>query len=231
MTDSNWPLDLVKGFNSNDAVVGREIEEDPAFRLRREELLRATGAGTVEAIRSSLRALDDVVQVSVIENVELTTSVEGLPGKSFEAIVQGGDDQEIADEIWRVKPAGIETHGTESEIVEDSQGIDHTINYSRPDDIPIYIEVTVKIDPDLYPIDGDDQVKAILVSKGLEQGVGEDVIALQFKCEPLEISGVIDVTVFLIDDVTPPVSSANIALDYNELATLDSSDIDVTTIT
>lgn len=39
------------------------------------------------------------------------TPAFGLTGKSFEIIVQGGDDQQIADAIYSAKPAGIQSYG------------------------------------------------------------------------------------------------------------------------
>jgi len=223
-----FPTDEQKGFNTTDADVGRNVETDPDFRLRRLELLQRTGAATVDAIRARVRELADVVQAFVLENVDIVTSPEGLPPKSFEAIVLGGDDQEIADTIWDVKPAGIETYGSTSKTVEDSAGFSHTIEFSRPTEIPIYMEFTVLTDPVLFPTDGVDQIKVAMKLFGDAIQVGEDVIALQFKCVPLDIAGVIDVTIFLIDDVDPPVSSANIVIDYREIATFDTGDMDVT---
>ncbi len=224
----NFSTDEVKGFNTLDAELGTNEETDAELRLRRDELLRAIGAGTLEAIRANVRALDDVEQVIAVENVELTTSPEGLPGKSFEVIVIGGDNQENADTIRANKPAGIESYGSESETVTDSQGYTHTIEFSRPTEVPLYVELTITTDPALYPADGDDQVKAALVAKAQAQDIGEDVIALQFKCAPLEVAGVEDVTIFKIDDVDPPVGTGNISILFRELATLQSTDIDVT---
>lgn len=214
--------------NLEDADAGRNIETDADFRIRREELLRITGAGTVEAIRSAVRAVDDVLEVFVFENTGLTVDINGLPGKSFEVVVSGGADADIAQTIWETKPAGIETFGSESEIITDSQGFTHTIEFSRPTEIPIYIELTVDVDGGLFPADGADQIKAALKELGDTEGIGDDIISLKYEATPLEIAGVIDVTAFLIDDVFPPVSAANIAIALRELATFDTGDIDLT---
>lgn len=219
----------VKGFNAADAVPGRNTETDADFRLRREQLLRITGAATVEAIRAAILDVDDVTHCTVFENVDIITDpVTGLPPKSFSAIVLGGDEQEIADTIWEVKAAGIETYGSISKTVTDSQGFSHTIEFSRPTPVPIYMELTVLTDPAVFPADGVDQIKAALVAEGATLEVGDDVIALQFKCVPLDVAGVIDVTVFLIDDVDPPVGSVNITIAATDIATFSSTDIDVT---
>jgi uncharacterized phage protein gp47/JayE len=227
-----FSTDLVKGFNTADATVGTELEEDPAFRIRRLELLRQTGKATVEAIRASLRALDNVIQALVLENTAFDTDSEGLPGKSFESIVQSGDSQEIADEIWNTKPAGIEAYGSESETVVDSMGISHTIKFSRPVEVPIYIKITAAVDFSIYPIDGDTQIKEALINLGDAQQVGEDVVALQYQCAPLTIAGVEDVTDFIIDETTipPGTNESNITIEAREIATFDTSRIEVISV-
>jgi hypothetical protein len=221
---------LIKGFNSSDANIGTELETDPEFRLRRVELLRQTGKATVEAIRASLRAVTNVVQALVVENVELTTSPAGLPGKSFESIVQGGTDAAVAASIWDTKPAGIETYGTTTVVVTDSMGFTHDIKFARPVDVPIHVALTVTTDPTLYPLDGDDQVAQAIVTQGATLNVGDDVIALVYKCAPLTVTGVLDVTIFKIDIVDPPVLTGNIVIAFDELASFDTADIDVTSV-
>ena len=193
-----FPIVPVIGMNSADAELGRLTETDADARLRREEELRITGAGTVEAIRARLLALSYVVQCFVFENTTLVT-VDGVPGKAFEAVVHGGvagDEQEIAETIWEVKPAGIQAFGSINKTVIDSQGFSHTIGLSRPTEIPIFIELTVSAFAADFPVDGADQIKTALKVLCDAQQVGEDVIALQFKAAPLDISGVEDVTIF-----------------------------------
>jgi hypothetical protein len=221
---------LMKGFNSLDAVLGRDLESDADFRVRRIELLRITGAGTLEAIRARVRELDDVLQVFIFENVTLVVDVNGLPGKSFEVVVAGGDDQEIADRIWLTKPAGIETYGSVTKTVLDTMGFTHAIKFSRPTLVPIWMDLTVTKNPATFPIDGVDQIKAALKAYGDALQIGDDVIALQFKCVPLSVAGVVDVTVFKIDTINPPVNTGNIVVAFRDLATFDTSRITVTVV-
>lgn len=218
--------------NLLDADLGRLVETDPDFRLRREQLLRQTGAGTVEAIRARVRALDGVTETIVFENTSLVTDVNGLPGKSFEVVARGGDSQTIADTIWFFKPAGIETYGTLPPFtVADSQGINHTIKFSRPTALDMYVNVTVVTNPSTFPVDGVTQVKAALVALGDTLTIGQDVIMLRFRCTPLEtVSGVTDVTVLQIDTIPSPVNTANIIIPDRSLAVFDTSRINVTVL-
>lgn len=218
--------------NRLDAELGREIESDADFRVRREQLLRASGSATLEAIRARVREVEGVTQVFIFENTSLVTDSEGVPGKAFETVVQGGVDQAIADMIFLHKPVGIEAHGTEVESVVDTQGFAHTIKFSRPTEIDMWIDVTVKVNPATFPADGVDQVKAALVAVGDALQIGDDVIILSFRCAPLDqVAGVIDVPVIEIEDTPSPTNTANIVIAVRDLAVFDTSRINVTVTT
>lgn len=231
-TALGFSTDLIQGFNALDAALGRDLETDEDFRYRREALLAVTGSCTVEAIRADVLSVDGVESCHVFEND--TGSDTGYSGyfkaHSFEACVLGGDDQDIADKIWQTKPAGIYTSafpGLEVvKTVTDSQGFGHDIRFTRPYEIDIYIDVTVKLS-DSPPLDIDDQIKAILVAEGENIGVGEEVIALHYHAAPLEVSGVEDVTIFKIDVVFPPTNTANLSPGTREIARFDTSRIRV----
>ena len=133
--------------NALDADVGLEIETDTELRFRRLQSLQIAGAATVEAIRA--RILQDVDQVSdvfVFENTSDIVDVNGLPPHSFESVVGGGDEQEIADKIWLVKAAGIATFGDITKIVADSQGFNHSIKFSRATEIKVWMLVQISVD-------------------------------------------------------------------------------------
>jgi uncharacterized phage protein gp47/JayE len=218
--------------NLEDAEIGREVETDPAFRVRREELLRISGSGTVDAIRADLLALDDVQQASVFENVTDVTDGDGVPPHAFEAVVLGGTDGDIWQQIWNSKPAGIASHGTEVGAATDSLGASQTVKFTRPTEKAVYfiIDVDTNTDPaegPVYPTDGDDQVKAALVAYGNTLEVGDDVIAERFKAEAFTVDGVTDITDFKLGFAPTPTGTVNLSIDSRELATFDTSDVTV----
>lgn len=221
--------------NALDAVLGQAIETDPALRSRRIQLLQNAGSATLEGIRSNVRAVLGVTQAFVFENTTLITDAFGLPGKSFEVVVENGADVDIAQIIFESKPVGIESFGSTTIAVTDSQGFSHDIDFSRPTTIDIWIEITVQINATVYgggsiPA-GDAQVEAALVALGDLQQIGQDVIALLFKCESLEVAGVIDVTAFAIGTAASPTLEDNITIANRELALFDTSRIIVTAVT
>jgi uncharacterized phage protein gp47/JayE len=222
--------------NITDAELGRNLETDAAFRLRREQLLRLAGSATLEAIRSAVLDVDDVIAVFVFENTTLITDGAGVPGKAFETTVQGGTDLDVAQAIFDTKPVGIETHrdpgaNGRTIAITDSQGFSHDIKFSRPTTIQMHIEIDLTIDAGTFgggvQATGIQQVKDTLAAFGDALGIGSDVIILAFACAALEVPGVIDVTDIRIEDTDPPTNAANISILPRELATFDTADIDV----
>jgi hypothetical protein len=220
-------VEKIKGMNAADADVGRNIETDPALRLRRDSALRSSGSATVEAIYAALILTTGVEQAIVLENTTSAPDANGLPGKSFEAVVYQGADADIAATIWREKPAGILSYGSTTVVVTDSMGFDHDVSFSRPTEVVLHIEYTLTTDPALYPADGDDQVKAAAVAYAATLEIGQDAVALEFRAVALDIAGVIDVPTFKIDTVDPPVGTSNISISFRQLATLDTANVDI----
>jgi len=232
-------LDSVR--NVEDATIGRDIESDAAFRSRRLTRLQTSLAGPTEAIRAKILSLNEdedktpLEDVIVIENNELTVDAGGRPGKSFEAFVyERGEtttrDQEVAESIFISKPAGIESFGDVSKTVTDSQGFDHTIKFSRPVGVDIYLILDLTVNSD-YPTDGDDQVKALMVLWGNALGVGQDVIVYPDLVGQLTaIPGITDVGV-KIGIAPAPTLDDNIPIDDGTGGSAEISQWDTTRIT
>lgn len=209
--------------NAADATLGEDEETDASLRLRREQELRATGAGSVEAIRADLSAVTGVEEVFVFENITLITDGDGIPGKAFECLVLGGAAADIAAQIFESKAAGIEAHGTSSEVVVDTQGISHTIKFTRPTEITLLFRVELTKDT-TYPVAGDADVRtAIATQADSELGIGDDVIISRYYDPVFGISGVTDVTVLKVFDATTLAAES-----LNEIAFTTHANWDVT---
>jgi uncharacterized phage protein gp47/JayE len=235
---------LTRVFNPDVASVGRDLETDAEARIRRGQRLQISEAGPTAAIDNKIFQLNDDTDKTTIEyahtfeNITLITDARGIPGKAFESFVflTGGAtdrDQEIAQAIFDSKPAGIESHGDVSKTVQDSEGLDHTIKFSRPTTVPIYLILDLTT-TSAYPSDGDDQVKDLMVSWGSGLGVGQDVIVFPSLVAQLDaIPGITDVVV-KIGIAPAPTLDNNIVIDDGitpgvdvELSTWDISNITV----
>lgn len=169
-------------YNLVEGDTGRFVETDEELRARHAETVRVTGAATVQAIRSRiLQDVDSVTSVSVYENrTHLFVSL--MPPHSFETVVSGGSNQAVADKIWEVKPAGIETYGnTAVQVLDDNSDL-QIIKFSRPADKYAWIRVSVNA---LYPEEPlpaavVSAIKAAVLAYGTSLGVGQDVITQRF---------------------------------------------------
>ena len=148
--------------NTSDANEGTNEESDPDLRARRQRSVARDAQAIIDGIRAAVENIDNVTQALVLENDTDAVDANGLPAHSFQVVVSGGADIDVADIIWLKKPAGIQAFGDITEQVIDSQGISHDISFSRPTPVTIYVEVTLTTFPE-YPANGDDLIKQAIV--------------------------------------------------------------------
>jgi uncharacterized phage protein gp47/JayE len=203
---------LTNVLNVTDAILGRNVESDNAYRVRMAEELQIAGAGTVEAIRAKLLAVPGVTSALVYENTSDITDLNGRPPHSFEAVVSGGTDADIAETIWLAKPAGIASFGEDSYVITDSQGQNHTIFFSRPELVNIYITANLTVNLN-FPADGDSLIQEILLTyvNGLGQGVSV-VVDPYLVAQLASIPGIDDATL-LVGTAPSPTESNNIPIE------------------
>lgn len=205
------------------ADVGTNIETDSAYRIRRANSLQKAGTATLEGIRNLVAEVSDVDTVLVFENAGDVVDGEGRPPHSIEVVVLGGADADIALAIWQAKAGGIQTFGSESEDVVDSQGTTRTILFNRPTEVPIYmtVEIVPNTDPnesEVYPDDGDDLVEAAILAFALEnQPIGRDVIVNKYFIPVNSVPGVNGI-VIKVGLSASPTLSANLILTSRQLA-------------
>jgi hypothetical protein len=214
--------------NLLDAVEGEDVMSDAELRILREIELAEPGTGTQAAIRAALIEVADVTAVTVFVNNTDDTNVDGMPPHSVEALVTGGADQDIWDALLANVAAGIQTTGEESGLATDSQGTDHEESFTRPQELLVYIDITLIKDPETYPLDGDDQVKLAIVEWGNNQSTGKDIVASGISAQAFGVGGVLDVTATLIDTSPSPSTSTTIPVGLRQIAVYDTSRIDIT---
>lgn len=212
------------------AIEGQDDETDTELRARREASININAQSIFDAMYAALLALEDVTALTLLENDTNVTDINGLPPHSFEVIIQGGDDIEIANTIWLKKPAGIFSNGTESELITDSQGLPHTIRFTRPTPVTIYVIVNLTTFAE-YPADGDDRIKQALVDyaagdliDGQDFGVGEDVIYSRLYTPVNSVQGH-QVDSLFIGIAPAPSGTSNITIDFDEVSFWDVANI------
>ena len=223
-------------YNFFDATLGRETETDPNAKLRRLNSLAISGKATLDSMYANItQNVADVTEVTVYENITDITDPEGRPPHSIEVNAIGGEDTDLAREIWESKAAGIQTHGNSSAIHIDNQGFSRVINFTRPTDqyTHIFVNLTLSIEED-FPDNGVQLVSDNLLAYGNTFNIGQDLIIQKFYTPIYSVTGIDSADVFI--DLTanpgdtPSYVTTNISVSSSEIAVFDSSRIFVNII-
>jgi uncharacterized phage protein gp47/JayE len=215
--------------NNVSANTGRLAESDTALRQRWNASLYTRSVGMTDSIASALMALNGVTSAYVYENDSDTTDENGRPPHSIEAVVNGGETDEIGLTIWKKKAAGIDTFGSQSVSINDSQGFPHTINFNRPLIVPIYLNITVTEYPEeALPPNAQAMITEAVLNYGNSLTVGNDVILQRFMGAIYQnVAGIGYITVTASTNGST-YSSNNISIDARHVATFDATRIQVT---
>jgi hypothetical protein len=218
--------------NLLDVTPGADVMTHEQLRVLREREVATPGTGTIPAIQAALLEVgvgtdNPVTHATVFyNNTDLT--VDGIPPHRIECLVQGGEDQDIFDALFDNIVGGIRTFGTVSGTHTDSEGTEHDFYFSRPEEVFVYIEVALLVDPDTYPDDGDDQVKLAIVAWGDAQLAGKNAVSFTIGSQALPRLGR-DGALPLLSVVPGPTLSTTIQITNRQLAVYDTSRIEVTT--
>lgn len=211
--------------NLLDAVPGRDEETDEKLRLRRRASTSTPGQAILDALYGALSNLPSVLQARVYENDQDTVqAVTNLPPHSIYCVVEGGTDADILKTIWLKKTAGTTTHGTTSGTVNDSMGNPHTLKFSRPSDVNVYVVVNLHTRSG-WPTDGAQRIKDALTAwAGANQSIGEEVIQSRL-FDPINSIPGHSIDSLYIGTAAGPTGTANIAVPFDGLSRFDSSRI------
>lgn len=163
-------------WNPEESVNGRERETDTQLRRRFSNTKELNARGTYNALRSNLMSVKGVESVDIYENDLNYANEQGLPPKSFSAIVLGGLSDDIAHTIWECKPAGILSHGNTTVTIKDASGRGRDIAFSRPTFVPIYVEMTItELEKGAINNNYEESINKALADHINQLTVGEDV--------------------------------------------------------
>lgn len=206
--------------NAAAADLGRAVETDAELRARQAQSVANPSQTIIESLQGGIASLPGVSLVKVYQNDTNETDSNGLPPHSIEAVVEGGEDYDIAYQINLRKDDGVSTNGTESETVVDTMGQSHTINFSRPTQTPIYVSMTIK---PLVGYKGSDSIKAAVAAYINALGIGEDVYAAAIMVAAMQTMTSIsapefNITTLQLGTSASPSGTADIAIGYRAKA-------------
>lgn len=168
---------IVSVNNREDFNTGEAEETDESLRLRiSKEIVK--GKATPDAIISNLKSrVAGITDIIIVQNLTGAPDGSGRPSHSFETYIVGGDTQSIANVLWDVSPAGIQTWGTNTVTVTDSNGDTQYVRFSRLQAVSLFIKVvyTVYSEESLTP-DIQNVIKNIVEDQVNSYGAGVDFI-------------------------------------------------------
>ena len=130
--------------NAAAAVPGAIEERDPVLRQRRDQSTMAPASSPVEAIYANLRNVPGVDFVRVLINNTLVADSRGIPPKAIAAVVVGGEDKDVARVLLERSPALSEWYGNALFVVTDNLGDTYPVQWVRPAEVPIFVEIDIQ---------------------------------------------------------------------------------------
>lgn len=136
----NWStFDTVGDIDPEDTGQDRESDED---LLERSNLSLESDGYSVEAIIANVAQVTGVSYVGGFAN-RTNATVDGVPGRAFEIVVEGGADADIRQAIYERLPPGSEPFGAVSGTVDLPDGTTLDVPFTRPSDVNIWLRITM----------------------------------------------------------------------------------------
>jgi hypothetical protein len=224
---------LDSAVNYAPGITGRAMESDTELRMGLGTRQKQANANEI-AIQNEILKVGGVEYARVYSNRDII-EVSGRPPKSFEAVVVGGDEQEIAELIFEKGPAGIQAFGNIVKDVVDSEGFHWDIGFSRPVNKYIWVKVDYSrnSEEDL-PLDVASAIQNNIIAWNQNAlNVGVDLIYQKMFRPVYDVQGIgfAAIKVAVTSDLTPPVAndyqSGNVEINEVEIAVLDKTRITV----
>lgn len=116
--------------NSQDGVVGQNVETPQQFELRRQLLVTKNSVGSVSAVQASVLSVSGILDAYTTDNATgapLVLDGVTIPANGLYVCVSGGDPNAVAMAIWQKKMPGCPMGGNTTVIVQDTNS-----GYSLP---------------------------------------------------------------------------------------------------
>lgn len=241
--DFNGIVTQVEGWDAVDnlqaGVAGRLAESEAELRARYPTGLFRLGAATPPSIAPNVRdRVTGVRTVKVFMNNSDDPDELGRPPHSVHVVVDGGLDDEVAEAIFRVVAAGIDTYGQRLVIVKDDEGADQEIRFDRPERVFVWARCATTLLPpseQAFPPGGFQEIAENLAAAGEAFTIGEDVILQRLYGAIFRTPGLASVDLRLAVSTDPTFvpqpadyKAANVTIQDFQVAAFDLSRIEVT---
>ena len=213
--------------NAGDAEVGQNMETDAELRARRVASTMFLATNMVDSLFAQLSNIDGVLDALVLDNKTDIVDANGIPAHNFMAIVEGGDNADIAQAIWNNTPQGVDSHGSTTEQITDAQGFSQDVNFTRPTIVPIYHRIDITTNIAEFPGTGVSDIKQAVTNYGEAQfKIGDDVVLSEFYGAINTIPGILSIDL-RIGLAASPTGTSNLPITITELSDYDTTQVEV----
>ena len=204
--------------------IGDDYEDDEEFRIRWQQNQSIANSATSGGIEKYLLDLvTNEKNLNIIQN-RTNSTVNGVPPHSMQIVIYSAEsDETIAQKIFDHLLDGVLLYGETSIDITDSAGTTETISFTRAKTVPIYFKVQVKL-KDNYQLPQLAIRKVIVENFDLQ--MGDKVIANNFIEFIKDVEGVDYIADIKVSENGTTWVSVD-SLDYNEIASIQSSHITV----
>lgn len=204
--------------NTVAAIPGVAQETDSTLRSRQAISTALPSKSLLDGTIGGIASVPNVTRYRVYENDTDVTDSNGIPSHSICAVVEGGTDLNIANEIFYRKNGGCGTYG--DVVINMTESLYNTITpikFFRPIYVPLYM--TINIHPlNGYVADNSTEIKNSVVAYLQELTIGDSLI----------ISSVWGTILNIMNSLVTPVFSLKSVLAGTTQGNQTQSDIDIT---
>jgi uncharacterized phage protein gp47/JayE len=137
-------LGVISVNNPDNAIsTGESQESDVALRLRRAQSVALPSQGYLPGLQGALAGIANVIDVRVYENDTSVFDSNDIPPHSIFCVVDGGDQDDIAEVIYNKRNAGCGMKGDIIVLVDQVNGFKLPIKFSRPTFEDLHIRMTL----------------------------------------------------------------------------------------
>lgn len=130
--------------NTYVASAGVDVETDAELRGRYANATYQPSKTVLDGLLENIEALEGVTRSKIYENDTNVKDSNNLPAHSITAVVEGGDDTDIATAIYFKKTPGCYTNGTTSVDLTTLSGNEATIRFYRPTNVNVLVRIAIK---------------------------------------------------------------------------------------
>lgn len=221
--------------NAVPAVLGQTAETDSQLRARQAVSTALPSQALLDGTSAGVISVPGVLRSRVYENDTNVVDANGLPPHSITAVVEGGSDTDIAQQIYLRKGVGGYTNGDVVVPILDSFGVPTNIRFFRPTYVSTFVDIKIR-KLSGYILGTDSQIVDGVVNSIKGCDIGQDVSYLTLLGIVSSYNTNQKIPLFSFVSLTlgkslDSLSPADLDIGIKELATTDSSKVIVTILT